>query len=141
MARTTHDKPKASAEAQRKAKHKPEPQENNVIHADDDVSEDFEHLTDIPEMQDFIENMNLEVGPNPTSKMVPTDTNTLNTTGLVLEVTIAIKISSDDNSQTIFLNKVLKDTGCTKTIIKRNSLPDCRNNQRKALGLPTRENS
>jgi Retroviral aspartyl protease len=88
------------------------------------MAEDYEHLTDIPEMQDFIENMNLEVGQNPTSKMVPTDTNTFNTTGLVLEVTIAIKISSDDNSQTIILNKVLIDTGCTKTIIKRNSLPD-----------------
>jgi hypothetical protein len=65
------------------------------------MPEDFEHLTDIPEMQDLMENMNLEVGPNPTSKLVPNDTNTLNTTGLVLEVTIAIKISSDDNSQTI----------------------------------------
>ena len=68
----------------------PEPEENNVIHVDDDMSEDFEHLTDIPEIQDFIENMNLEVSPNTTSKVVQTNTNTLNTTGLVLKVTIAI---------------------------------------------------
>ena len=88
------------------------------------MSEDFEHLPDIPEIQEFIENMNLEVSPNTTSKVVQTNTNTLNTTGLVLEVTIAIKLSSDDNCQTIMLNKVLIDTGCTKTIIKRNSLPD-----------------
>jgi hypothetical protein len=92
-------------------------------------------------MQDFIENMNLEVGQNPTSKMVPTDTNTLNTTGLELEVTIAIKISSDDNSQTIILHKVLIDTGCTKTIICQINFLNRRNNQRKSLGLPTRENS
>jgi hypothetical protein len=45
-----------------------------------------------------------------TTKVVPTDTNTSNTTGLVLEVPIAIKISSDDNCQTIMLNKVLIDT-------------------------------
>jgi hypothetical protein len=49
---------------------------------------------------------------------------TTHTTGLVLEVSVAIKPSSDDNCQTIMLNKVLIDTGCTKTIIKRNILPD-----------------
>jgi hypothetical protein len=48
----------------------------------------------------------------------------ISNTGLVLEVTIAIKISSDDNCQTIMVNKVLIDTGCTKIIIKRNILPD-----------------
>jgi hypothetical protein len=46
---------------------------------------------------------------------------TLHTTGLV---TIAMKICSDDNCQKSMLNKVLIDTGCTKTIIKRNILPD-----------------
>jgi hypothetical protein len=49
---------------------------------------------------------------------------TTHTTGLVLEVSAAIKLSSDDNCQTIMLNKVLIDTGCTKTIIKSNILPD-----------------
>jgi hypothetical protein len=42
---------------------------------------------------------------------------TTHTTGLVLEVTIAIKLSSDDNCQTIMLKKVLIDTGCTQPII------------------------
>jgi Retroviral aspartyl protease len=48
---------------------------------------------------------------------------TTHATGLVLEVSVAIKLSSEDNCQTIMLNKVVIDTGCTKTIIKRNILP------------------
>jgi hypothetical protein len=35
---------------------------------------------------------------------VPTDTNTFNTTGIVMEVIIAIKLSSDDYSQKLTLN-------------------------------------
>jgi hypothetical protein len=73
---------------------------------DDAMSENFEHLTDILEMQDFIENMSLEVGPNPTSNIMPTETNTLNTTSFVIEVTIATKLNSYDNTITIVLHKV-----------------------------------
>jgi hypothetical protein len=51
------------------------------------MSEDIEHLANVPEMQDFIDNIHFEVGPNQASNDVPPDTNTLNT---VLEVAIAI---------------------------------------------------
>jgi hypothetical protein len=49
---------------------------------------------------------------------------TLHTTGLILEVSVAITVSSEVNNKSILLNKVLIDTGCTRSIIKRNSLPD-----------------
>jgi hypothetical protein len=80
------------------------------------MSENFEHLTDIPEIQDFIDSMNPEVCPNSTSNIVPSGTNTLNNIGLVLEVTVAIKLSSNNYSQTNIINKVLIDTGCTKLL-------------------------
>jgi hypothetical protein len=43
---------------------------------------------------------------------------------LILEVSVAITVSSDVNNKPILLNKVLIDTDCTRTIVKRNSLPD-----------------
>jgi hypothetical protein len=49
-----HVKAKASAEAQKKAKLKREPQENSVIQVEDSMSEDFEHLADTPEIQDLL---------------------------------------------------------------------------------------
>jgi hypothetical protein len=48
-------------------------------------------------------------------KFVPIDTKTVNTTGLVLEVTMALELSGDDNSQTNILSKVITDTERTKT--------------------------
>jgi hypothetical protein len=41
-----------------------------------------------------------------------------------LELTVAITFSSKGDFKPIMLNRVLIDTGCTETIIKRNSLPD-----------------
>ena len=72
-----------------------------------------------------MDNMNTELGTKtmPTTK-VKEDTNTSFTTGLILEVSVAITISSEVKIKPILLNKVFIDTGCTRTIIKRNSLPD-----------------
>jgi hypothetical protein len=58
---------------------------------------------------------------------------TTHTTGLILEVSVAIKLSSDDNGQPIILKNVLIDTGCTKTIIKRKGLQDPFFDSRKQL--------
>ncbi len=55
---------------------------------------------------------------------VKQDTNTFPTTGLTLEVSVALIISSKNESTSILLNKVLLDTGCTRTIIKRDKLPE-----------------
>jgi Reverse transcriptase (RNA-dependent DNA polymerase) len=46
---------------------------------------------------------------------------TTHTTGLMLEVSVAITVRSSVNNKPILLNKVLIDTGCTRT---RSSLPD-----------------
>ena len=59
----------------------------------------------------------------PTTK-VKQDTNTSFTTCLILEVSVAITVGSEVNINSILINKVLIVTGCTRTIIKRNSLPD-----------------
>ena len=76
-------------------------------------------------MQEFMDNMNTKVGTNNmhTTK-VNDEANTSFTTGLILEVTVAITISSEVINKLILLNKILIDIGCTTTIIKRYSLPD-----------------
>ena len=56
-------KQKASAEAQKRAKVKPEAHENNVIDIDD-FSDEFERLDELPEIQEFMDNMNMEVRDN-----------------------------------------------------------------------------
>jgi hypothetical protein len=55
---------------------------------------------------------------------VKQDTNTLFTTGLILEISVAIIISSNSDVKSILLNMVLIDTGCTRTIIKQNMIPE-----------------
>jgi hypothetical protein len=115
---------RVSAEVQKKAKFKTETHENNVINIDD-FSDEFERLDELPEIQEFMENMDMEVSkknlPNPKVKQ---DTNTLFTTDLILEISVAIIISSESDVKSILLNKVLIDTGCTRTIVKRKKLPD-----------------
>ena len=63
-------KQKASAEMQKRTKFKFDPQENNVIDIAD-FSDEFEHLDELPEMQEFMDNMNAEVGTKnlPTTKV------------------------------------------------------------------------
>ena len=83
-------------------------------------------LTNTSEIQNLIDHMSQEsceihVINNIRNPNVP---DTTHTTGLILEVSVAITVSSDVNNKPILLNKVLIDTGCTSTIIKRNSLPD-----------------
>ena len=117
-------KQKASAEAQKRAKVKPEAHENNVIDIDD-FSDAFERLKELPEIQEFMDNMKMEVREQDLPQnRVKQDTNTLSTTGLILEISVAIIISSESDIKSILLNKVLIDTGCTRTIIKQNNLPD-----------------
>jgi hypothetical protein len=108
----------------KKAKFKTETHENNVIDIDD-LLDDFERLGELPEIQEFMENMDMKVSkknsPHPKIKQ---DTNTLFTTGLILEISVAIIISSESDVKSNLLNKVLIDTGCTRTIITQNELPD-----------------
>jgi hypothetical protein len=83
-------------------------------------------LTNTSEIQNLIDHMSQESceihGINNIRN--PNVPDTTQTTGLILGVSVAITISSEVNNKPILLNKVLIDTGCTKTIIKRNSLPD-----------------
>jgi hypothetical protein len=107
-----------------RAKFKTATHENNVIDIDD-FSDEFECLDELPEIQEFMEDMDMEVSkkdlPNPKVKQ---DTNTLFTTGVILEISVALIISSESDVKSILLSKVLIDTGCTRTIVKRNKLPD-----------------
>jgi hypothetical protein len=57
--------------------------------------------------------------PHPKVKQ---DTNALFTTGVILEISVAIIISSESDVKSILLNKVLIVTGCTRSIIKQNKL-------------------
>jgi hypothetical protein len=68
--------------------------------------------------------MNLEVSSFSNYLMVQHESNHYSTTGFILEIPIAIKLSSDAFGSKHLLHKVLLDTGCTKTIIKRQSLPE-----------------
>jgi Retroviral aspartyl protease len=119
------NKQKASADAPKPTKNDTIQLETNVI----DIEKARSHLkllSNTSKLQNLIdpryhESCEMHVINDIQNLNVP---DTTHTTGLVLEVTIAIKLSSDDNCQTIMLNKVLIDTGCTKTIIKRNTLPD-----------------
>jgi Retroviral aspartyl protease len=103
---------------------KTETHENNVIDIDN-FSDEFERLDELPEIQEFMDNMDIAVSTEdlPQNK-VKQDTNPFPTTGLRLEVSVAVIISSENEFNSILLNKVLLDTGCTRTIIKRDKLPD-----------------
>jgi hypothetical protein len=103
-------KQKASAEAQKKAKFKTEAHENNVIEIDN-FSDEFELLDDLPEIQEFMDNMDLEVSTTDFPQTVKQDTNSFHTPGLILEVSVAVIISSKNESTSILLNKALLDTG------------------------------
>lgn len=96
-------------------------QEINILEIKESSDEEF---SDLPEIQDFIENMNLEVSSFSNYLMVQHESNHYSTTGLILEISIAIKISSDAFDSKHLLHKVLLDTGCTKTIIKKQSHPE-----------------
>jgi hypothetical protein len=94
-------KQKASVEAQKKAKFKTETHKNNIINIDD-FSDEFERLDELPEIQEFMENMDMEVSkkdlPHPKVKQ---ETNTLFTTGLTLEISVTIRISSESDVKSI----------------------------------------
>jgi hypothetical protein len=90
------------------------------------MSDDFEHLSDISDMQEFMDHMNTEVHKSkvPIKSLNQTVADNTSTIGLILEISIAIKISSESKLKSILLHKVLIDTGCTQTMIKSNSLPN-----------------
>jgi hypothetical protein len=95
---------------------------NNVINIDDFLDE-FERLDELPEIQEFMENMNMEVRkkdlPQPNAKQ---DTNTSFTTGLTLEISVAIIISSESDVKSILLNKVHNRT-CLKLMSNKTLTP------------------
>jgi hypothetical protein len=140
------NKQKASADAPKPTKNDTIQLETNVI----DIEKATIHLkllSNTSKLQNLIDPMyhescEMHVINDIQNLNVP---DTTHTTCLVLEVSVAIKLSSDDNCQTITLNKALIDTGCTKTIIKETfcqiNFLSLRNNPRKSLGLPTRESS
>lgn len=68
-------------EAQKRNKLKLEVQENNVIDIEDFLDK-FEHLDELPKIQEFMDNMNMEVREQDLPQTrVRQDTNTLSTTG------------------------------------------------------------
>ena len=120
--------------------------ENNIIDIEK-ATMDCKVILSIPKEEFFLDHMNQEACEMHVITNIQ-NTNvkeTTPTTGLILEVSVAIKLSSDDNDQPIILKNVLIDTGCTKTIIKRKILPDQffnhGNSPMKSLGQPTLENS
>jgi hypothetical protein len=72
---------KASSEAQKRAKFMPETRKNNVINIDN-ILDKFECLDELPEIQEFMDNMNMEVREQdlPITR-VKHGTNTFPTTG------------------------------------------------------------
>jgi hypothetical protein len=98
--------------------------ENKVINIDN-FSDGFDCLDGLPEIQEFMEIMDMEVrkkdSPQP---KVRQDTYTLFITGLILEISVAIIITCESDVKSILVIKVLTDTGWTRSIIKLNKLPD-----------------
>jgi hypothetical protein len=75
----------------------------------------------MPEMQEFLENMETEVCNNyATLNKSKSQSHTTDFTVLILELTLAIK-KCIFNDKT--LKNVLLDTTCTKTLMKVNPLP------------------
>jgi hypothetical protein len=104
-------KQRASAEAQKWAKFKLEPHKNNAINIDDFLVK-FEHVDELPEIQEFMNSMNMEVREQDLSK---TRVKHGTTKGLILEIA-AIK-NSESDVKSIIRNEVQIDTGFTRTII------------------------
>jgi hypothetical protein len=103
---------------------KPEKHENHVIDIDE-TSDEFNYLDELPEAQEFLGNMNLEVSTsNDVTQLNWSTTNTPFTKGITLEITVALKLFSDGDVKFKLLHRALVDTGCTKSLIKRNRLPD-----------------
>jgi len=123
-------KQKASAEAQKQTKVKPAKEKNNILEVEE-LANELEYLDDFPEIQEFMENMNSEVCVNHVNDSSKVCTVNSPTTGLILEISVAITLNSEVNPKSKLLNKVLIDTGCTRTIIKKASLPDQFFEQRK----------
>jgi hypothetical protein len=76
-------------------------------------------------IQKFMDNMDIAVNTEDLPQIkVKQDTNPFPTTGLTLEISVAVIISSESESTSILLYKVLLDAGCTRTIIKHDKLAD-----------------
>jgi len=123
-------KQKASAEAQKQTKVKPAEEINSILEVEE-LANELEYLDDFPEIQEFMENMNSEVCVNHVNDSSKVCTVNSPTTGLILEISVAITLNSEVNPKSKLLNKLLIDTGCTRTIIKKASLPDQFFEQRK----------
>jgi hypothetical protein len=104
---------------------KPEKQENHVIDIDQ-MSDEFNYLDELPEAQEFLANMNLEVSTSNdfTQLNWSTYTNIPTTKAIILDITVALKPFSDGDVKFKLLHQALFDTGCTKSLIQRNRLPD-----------------
>jgi hypothetical protein len=50
--------------------------------------------------------------------------NTLITKAIILEITVTLTLFSDGDVKFKMVHKALIDTGCTKSLIERNRLPD-----------------
>jgi Reverse transcriptase (RNA-dependent DNA polymerase) len=97
-------------------------QENFMVeHEMSDLSVASNNLNEMPEMQEFLRNMETEVCNHfVILNKIETKSNTTDTAVSRLELAVKIKSSSFD--ELVFKN-VLLDTGCTKTIVKANRLP------------------
>jgi hypothetical protein len=112
---------KEKAKNEQKNKVKPEKQENHVIDIDE-MSDEFNYLDNLPEAQEFLGQMNLEVSTSNdiTQLNLSTNTNTPITKAIILEITVSLKSFNHDDVNFKLLHKALVDNGCTKSLIKRN---------------------
>jgi hypothetical protein len=84
-----------------------------------DISDASQNLNEMPELQEFLENMETEEVRNHYVILNKFD-NTTETTALKLELAVVVKSSSFDD---LVLENVLTDKGCSTTIVKANRLP------------------
>ena len=120
---------KAMQEAQQKFKNQDKQKKSQetsheafaVEHEMSDFLYTSNNLNELPEMQEFLENMETKVCNHYVIlNKQKTQSHPTESTVLKLEVSVLIKSSSFDD---LVLKHILLDTGCTKTLIKVNCLP------------------
>jgi outer membrane protease len=77
------------------------------------MSDEFNYLYELPETQEFLSNMSVVVSTSNDVNQLnwSTNTNTLITKAIILEITVALKLFSDGEVTFKLTHKALIDTG------------------------------
>jgi hypothetical protein len=115
----------AQCKTKQKAQQKPKATSSEAFAVEQAEMSEFsdasDNMKDIPEMQEFLDDMETEVcSYYVILNKSETKSHTTDPIALKLELIVVIKSSSFD---AVTIKKVLLDTGCTKTLIKVNHLP------------------